>query len=72
MKQIQNNEGENWLLAKMLFVILGLHLPTVLKFNSSYTAVIDDHLSYPFIKLFHQCLLWFIFYQQQINEILME
>lgn len=57
MKQIQNNEGETCLQAITLFVFLGLHLPTVLKFNSSYTSVIDDHLPYPFIKLFHQRLL---------------
>lgn len=72
MKEIQNNEGETCLLANILFIILGLHLPMVVKFNSSYTSVIDDHLPYPFLKLFHQCLLWFIFYQQQINESLME
>lgn len=72
MNQIHNNQGETCLLANILFVILCLHLPMVLKFISSYTLVIDDHLPYPFIKHFYQCLWWFILYQQQINEILME
>lgn len=72
MNQIHNSQGETCLLANIQFVILCLHLPTVLKFISSYTLVIDDHLPYPFIKLFYQCLCWFILYQQQINEILME
>lgn len=72
MNQIHNSEGEACLLANALFVRWCLHLPTVLKFISSYTLVIDDHLPYPLIKLFYQCLWRFILYQQQINEILME
>jgi len=72
MNQIRNTQGETCLLAKILFVILCLHLSTVLKFISGYTSVIDDHLPYPLIKLFYQCLWCFILYQQQINEILME
>ena len=61
MNQIHNSEGEACLLANALFVRWCLHLPTVLKFISSYT-----------LKLFYQCLWRLILYQQQINEILME
>lgn len=60
------------MLANTLSVKWCLHLPTVLKFISSYTLVIDDNLPYPLTKLFYQCLWWFVLYQQQINEILME